>query len=69
MDQSDCVWITKPSTKSPSIGIPHQDWMLDKLHGPRFFSKIDLESDYYQILIREGDKWKATLKAKVGLYG
>ena len=33
--------------------IPGLKNMLDELHGCRYFSKIDLKSGYYQILIRE----------------
>jgi len=48
--------------------VPRVEDMLDELHGSRVYSKIDLQSSYYQIRIREGDKWKIAFKTKGGLF-
>ncbi len=42
--------------------------LIDKLKGARIFSKIDLRSDYNNIWIKEGDKWKGAFKANCGLF-
>jgi len=48
--------------------IPRIDDLLDQLKGEKYFSKIDLKSEYHKVLIEPSDVWKTTLKAKEGLF-
>ena len=42
--------------------------MLDRLGGARVFSKIDLKSGYWQMLVREQDIPKTAFRTRWGLY-
>ena len=48
--------------------LPCMDDLMECLSGVSYFSKIDLNSGYHQIKIREGDEWKAAFKTNDGLY-
>lgn len=41
---------------------------MDYLGRARYFSKIDLKSGYYQIMMTEGDEWNFSFKTIEGLY-
>lgn len=57
----DCLGINKIMVKYQHC-IPHLDNMLDELYGFTLVIKIDLQSEYHQICMKEGEEWKATFK-------
>nr|CAD1829814.1 unnamed protein product [Ananas comosus var. bracteatus] len=44
------------------------DDLLDQLKHARYFTKLDLKSDYHQVRIREDDTWKTAFKTRQGLF-
>ncbi|TYK15860.1 reverse transcriptase [Cucumis melo var. makuwa] len=42
--------------------------LFDRLHGAKYFSKLDLRSRYYQLRIAEGDEAKTTCVTRYGAF-
>ena len=42
--------------------------LIDKLHGAKYFTKLDLRNGYNNIRIKNGDQWKAAFKTARGLF-
>jgi hypothetical protein len=42
--------------------------LQDRIQGAQWFTKMDLESGFHLIRIREGDEWKTAFRTRYGLY-
>ncbi len=42
--------------------------LMDKLHGAKYFSKLDVQWGYNNVCIKTGDEWKVAFRTNHGLY-
>ena len=55
-------------TEKNSYPLPRADVLFDRLSGAKYFSKIDLRTGFYQILIEKIDRHKTAFTTSRGLY-
>ena len=63
----DYRWLNKKTIKN-RYPLPLPEEMFDRLGGAKMFSKIDLRSGYWQMLVRQEDIPKTAFKIRWGLY-
>jgi len=56
------------STIKNAYPLPSIDDLLQKLHGAKMFTKLDIRWGYNNVQIKEGDEWKGAFITKRGLY-
>jgi len=55
-------------TERQAFPMPNMEEMMDKLHGTRYFSMIDLGNAYYQVELDEASQDKTAFSTKSGQY-
>ena len=51
-----------------SYPLPLMEELLDRLHGARYFSKLDLQKGYHQVRVADQDVHKTAFKTRYGLF-
>ncbi|XP_073120087.1 uncharacterized protein [Henckelia pumila] len=68
---------TKPASKAPELNrvtvknrypLPRIDDLFDQLQGAEVFSKIDLQSGYHQLKVKDADVQKTAFRTRYGHY-
>ena len=59
--------LNKLTTKN-RYPLPKVDELMDRLHGARYFTKIDLASGYHQIRVKEADIHKTAFVSRYGSF-
>ena len=63
----DYHWLNKKTVKN-KYPLPLPEELFDLLGSAKVFSKIDLQSGYWQMLVKPGDVHKTAFKTRWGLY-
>ena len=56
------------NTITDSWPLPRIDEMLARLHGAKYFSKLDLRDGYHQVAIKESDRFKTAFTCRYGTF-
>ena len=56
------------NTITDSWPLPRIDEMLARLHGAKYFSKLDLRDGYHQVPIKESDRFKTAFTCRYGTF-
>ncbi|GAB5504825.1 MAG: hypothetical protein Pyrs2KO_34800 [Pyruvatibacter sp.] len=63
----DYRWLNKKTIKN-RYPLPLPEEMIDRVHGAKYFTKIDLRSGYWQMPLREEDRPKTAFRSRFGHY-
>lgn len=55
-------------TKRILTPLPRIDEIIDRMHGAKTWTKIDLQAAFNQLRMKEGEEWKTSFRCKYGQY-